>query len=301
MPDSTITKSNIALKVDSALQMSEHSDEMPLLAKSDSLALDTLALDSVGMDSLIQLAAPIVVKPTPPPPPPAWMSGIEPMPRPIDAARDPSVAGIFLLLFLILAVSLRHSRKLFAMLWRDLTSIRSREKSFDERTPADKRLIAVFHLQLVAFLALLTQCWLRNSGIGGVAVWSSVQTIYLLGLWSLYYIFAQCAYRIVGYTFAQSSQAALQWVRGFNASQVFAGFVLSIPAICAVFWPETTTLSLNVAIGTYLVARVVFIIKGFRIFYTGLVSLLYFFLYLCTLEIVPLLITYRLALSLTAL
>ncbi|MDE6655263.1 MAG: DUF4271 domain-containing protein [Muribaculaceae bacterium] len=41
-----------------------------------------------------------------------------------------------------------------------------------------------------------------------------------------------------------------------------------------------------------------FIIKGFRIFYHKIWSLLYFILYLCTLEIVPLIILYLTALSL---
>ncbi|MDE6853726.1 MAG: DUF4271 domain-containing protein, partial [Muribaculaceae bacterium] len=35
------------------------------------------------------------------------------------------------------------------------------------------------------------------------------------------------------------------------------------------------------------ISRLLFIIKGLRIFYTGIGSLLYFILYLCTLEIIP--------------
>ncbi|MBP3590263.1 MAG: DUF4271 domain-containing protein, partial [Muribaculaceae bacterium] len=38
----------------------------------------------------------------------------------------------------------------------------------------------------------------------------------------------------------------------------------------------------------YVSARLIFIIKGFKIFYNGFISLIYFILYLCTLEIVPL-------------
>jgi len=37
----------------------------------------------------------------------------------------------------------------------------------------------------------------------------------------------------------------------------------------------------------YLVARLIFIIKGIRIFYSNLTSIVYFILYLCAVEIVP--------------
>ena len=37
----------------------------------------------------------------------------------------------------------------------------------------------------------------------------------------------------------------------------------------------------------YIIARVIFICKGFIVFYDNFYSLLYFILYLCTLEIAP--------------
>jgi len=45
---------------------------------------------------------------------------------------------------------------------------------------------------------------------------------------------------------------------------------------------------LLVAAGLYICARLVFICKGFRIFYGNLSSIVYFLLYLCAVEMVPL-------------
>lgn len=45
----------------------------------------------------------------------------------------------------------------------------------------------------------------------------------------------------------------------------------------------------------YLMVRVMFIYKGFRIFYINSFSLVYFILYLCTLEIAPVLMFVKLA------
>ena len=42
----------------------------------------------------------------------------------------------------------------------------------------------------------------------------------------------------------------------------------------------------------YISCRIVFICKGFRIFFNNLVSLLYFILYLCSVEIVPVILSF---------
>jgi len=255
---------------------------------------DTTAVDTTATSAT---ATPVAVEHVEtPPPPPAWMSGLELAPRPANAARQPGITGIFLTLFLILAISLRHSHGLFKALRRDLLGIRTREKSFDERTPAQSRLIAVFYIQLVAVLAVLTQCFMRLMHLPGAGDiggdWSFTTTLLLICVWTAYYLFSLTAYNIVGYAFT-TPQGKSHWMRGFNASQVLAGFLLIIPAVVAVFSPTAAPQALTIAATIYVLARLTFIVKGFRIFYTNFVALIYFFLYLCALEIVPVIILYR--------
>jgi hypothetical protein len=91
----------------------------------------------------------------------------------------------------------------------------------------------------------------------------------------------------VGYAFADN-EGRKQWLRGFNASQAFLGFGLAIPALVTVFYPAAATIMLQIATIMYILARLVFIFKGFKIFYHKISSLVYFILYLCTLEVIPL-------------
>jgi hypothetical protein len=58
--------------------------------------------------------------------------------------------------------------------------------------------------------------------------------------------------------------------------------------VLLMLYPANGKLLLSVAALLYLVGRLVFVIKGFRIFYGNLTSIIYFLLYLCAVEIVPL-------------
>lgn len=55
-----------------------------------------------------------------------------------------------------------------------------------------------------------------------------------------------------------------------------------------------------VAAAAYIAARVTFIAKGFRLFYDNFLSLLYFILYFCTLEIAPVAALYLISINIIA-
>lgn len=119
----------------------------------------------------------------------------------------------------------------------------------------------------------------------------------LLALTALcFYLWQLAVYGTIGYAFADRD-ATRQWLLGFNSSQVLLSFLLIIPALLSLFYTGLTNLMLILAVGCYILTRILFICKGFRIFYTNFSSLLYFILYLCALEIIPLLILRRLSLS----
>lgn len=118
---------------------------------------------------------------------------------------------------------------------------------------------------------------------GGVAM--------AIGLAAAYYAFQFCAYGTTGYAFAGSEQRRM-WTGGFMASQAFAGLLMAPEAILLVFWPEMRFLLVTVAISVYCVAKVLFVARSFRIFFDKITALLYFILYLCTLEIIPIIALY---------
>lgn len=259
------------------------------LADGDTIVSDSLAVDTV---TPVQVEQPKTQTWTPP----AFLAGIQPTPRVKAAADDPGVISLFVILFLILSITFKHSRKLFGSLWSDMWSMRRHRTHYTDRTPAESRMVAVFYIQLIVFLALLSQTYAGPMAIVGDGVgWSFNHTLALGAAWLGYYLFMLAGYRTVGYTFADKLTTSV-WLRTFNATQVFAGFGLALPAALAVFVPEAARGAVTVAVVIYLAARMIFIIKGFRIFYNNFDSWLYFFLYLCALEITPLFVMYRLAL-----
>ena len=109
------------------------------------------------------------------------------------------------------------------------------------------------------------------------------------GIAAGFYIAQRLVYKVLGYTFSDKVGAKL-WLDGFKASQSLLGLLLLPVLVLVMLYPGHGKLLLAIGVSLYLVARLIFIFKGFRIFYSNLTSILYFLLYLCAVEIVPLVI-----------
>lgn len=107
------------------------------------------------------------------------------------------------------------------------------------------------------------------------------------GLALAFYAAQWVVYKVLGYTFLDAVNSKL-WIDGFKASQSFLGLTLLPVLVLLMLYPTHGKLLLSVAAFLYLAARLIFVFKGFRIFYGNLSSILYFLLYLCAVEIVPL-------------
>ncbi|MDE6099380.1 MAG: DUF4271 domain-containing protein, partial [Muribaculaceae bacterium] len=230
------------------------------------------------------------------PSPPAWQSGINGNRRQNLSGSDSGLLTILTLIFVALALNFRHCPKIFSNFSSELLSVRRRANVFDEHTTNETRVLILLIIQYVAYLGILLYAL---AGLGHTLETSHIfqTTASLMGLAGAYYCFQLCAYNVVGYVFGTPDNRR-QWIRGFNASQALAGLTLMIPALITIFYPDAARPTLAVAAVFYIIARAAFIIKGFRIFFTGISSLVYFILYLCTLEIIPVIIIYRVTLYL---
>jgi hypothetical protein len=112
-----------------------------------------------------------------------------------------------------------------------------------------------------------------------IAIYCGIAVLFYVGQWLVY--------KVLGYTFSDKQGTKL-WIDGFKATQAFLGLLLLPVLILLMLYPYHGKLLLSIAASLYLIARLVFIFKGFRIFYGNLSSILYFLLYLCAVEIVPL-------------
>ena len=258
---------------------------------ADTTRTDTTAVDSAALLAPVRTVTRVRYVVTPKP----WTHGIRPDPRSFDTSRDPAILTIFVVMFLLIAFSFKHLRQLFPTMFRELFDIRSRSRVFDEHTSSQQRLMFIMVCQTIVFGGIgITEAFaefMPAATIADSAFVPVVTNILLVGLW---YAFELTGYKLTGYAFTTPELASM-WTRGFNASMALYGFALSLLTVVMVLYPPVAKICLVAAGVVFLIAKLVFIIKGFRIFYHKIPSLLYFILYLCTLEITPLIIIYKVA------
>jgi len=201
---------------------------------------------------------------------------------------SPAGSGWLLLVLIALPVLLAIEASTVVRVLRryvsDLWSTRRRPNVFDsDDAPSAGSLPVgiVLMLQYVAYagVALYYAAVPEPHSAAGVAVAAAIA--------AAYYLFLFAAYSLVGYVFGDSGQRR-RWVAGFVASRGLLGVALIAPMIAMMQFLQWRSAFLTIAAILYFGARMVFIAKGIRIFYHKLGSLLYFILYLCALEIIPL-------------
>ncbi len=219
-----------------------------------------------------------------------YMKGIEPIPRNELPGYNSGVMAILLGVFMLIALNFRHYTTFLKTFTQNLFSVRQRANVFDDRsTTNETRILVSLILLLCVCEGILMFTAVESTGID---IDNFVGIAMLSGLAAAYYVAQLIAYRTIGYVFTSRRRAAM-WMKGFNASQSLLGITLAAPAVLALFNPGGATLLLSISAALYVIARFIFIYKGFKIFYNNSLALIYFILYLCSLEIIPLFFIYK--------
>ncbi len=207
-------------------------------------------------------------------------------------------------LFCVICLRFKKNTRYIRALVYDLTQVRMRHNAFDDT------------VKETSFLLLLNLLWVCSAG---VLLWKTV-TITVpynpfysfsipdrpalgialcCGVSLAYVLIMTLAYTVVGNVFSDSRMTGM-WVKGSLASQALEAapmFILALLALC--YSPATETILL-VAAGVFVLGKIIFLYKGFRIFFNQISSWLLFLYYLCSLEIVPLILAYFAALQICA-
>ncbi|MCM1077061.1 MAG: DUF4271 domain-containing protein [Bacteroides sp.] len=217
--------------------------------------------------------------------------GMPPAERKQLPGYDSGVLCLIIGVFLLLAYNFLHYSTFLKNFTYDLWAIRRTDDASAVRTFSETGI-----QMSIVMLACLSEGIIVNAAMSAGSVVSSLSTFIVIAALSIiavvYYLWQLLVYRLVGYVFTDRL-SAMQWLKGFNASQALLGMTLTIPALVVLFNPERASVVVTVGAVCYVLARLIFIFKGFRLFYDNFGSLLYFILYLCTLEIVPPVILYR--------
>ena len=214
---------------------------------------------------------------------------------------------ILFTVFFLVCLRVRGNFKFLQTFFRDLVVVRERENMFD---------VTVTETSLIFLVMLLTGCSvgvLLYSGVGlfsstvpvhaeipslGLAVSGQFVSTMVCMLLACAYIGAMwVVYTVVGRVFSDKLHTWL-WVRGFTAGTGLSAAVFFPLALLAIAYPEFSLQIVTAGCAMLTLVKSVFIVKGFRIFFTESSLWVVFLYYLCSLEIVPLVITFGLACAL---
>ena len=214
--------------------------------------------------------------------------------QPFERSPLHDTASMSLLLAGLMAVAFSYHTgyKYIENFFHYMFSTRRRENLFEDHTVNETKILAALVANtciveglLMYFAIALFKPALAPSLQSGVFLHIASFTGLALG----FYIVQWLVFKVMGYTFGDKVSAKL-WIDGFKATQAFLGLLLLPVAVLVMVYPTHGKLLLSIAAGLYLTARLIFVCKGIRIFYSNLSSIIYFILYLCAVEIVPLVI-----------
>ncbi len=214
-----------------------------------------------------------------------------PVDRPSSPLHDTGTISLILLVFLFVAFSYKRGYKYFAHLGTYMFSVRRRHNLFDDHTVNETQMMAglIANTCVMEGIILYLAISFMQPQLELLPVFRYVGSLSAYAL--LFYLSQLLLYKVLGYVFLDDKVYVKLLVDGFNASQTLLGLMLLPVAFVMLVYPAMLHFMLICAIILYIMARIVFICKGFRIFFNNLTSLLYFILYLCSVEIVPIILS----------
>ena len=261
---------------------------------SDTVAVDSVSSDSVLIDSVQETIYGLIIE-----------NPVIQEPVKEKNIYSDGMSWVWLclvVLFCAVALKFKNNARYLKAIVSDLTEVRVRQNAFDDT------------VKETSFLILLNILWVCCCG---VLLWKTVVLTapelpeysfsipnrpgagiaVCTGMAGLYALLMNVAYWIIGYVFTDREHARL-WIKGAGASQGLEVMLLLPLAAIALSYTPWTEIILEIADGVIILGKIIFIYKGFRIFFNQISSWMLFLYYLCSVEIVPLILTYLVTLQL---
>ncbi len=209
--------------------------------------------------------------------------------------------------FFLTCIRVRGNFKFLGAFFRDLVVVRERENLFDVTMKESSFILLALLLSGCSIGVLLSlavpifggdvpiKAEIPEHGI--VVKGQLLSTLVCIAIACIYIGAMWVCYTVVGKVFSDSLHTLL-WVRGYTSGIGLAAAVFFPLALLALAYPAYTKEIVLFAFAMLILVKFLFIIKGFRIFFTESSFWVVFLYYLCSLEIVPLVITFGLACSL---
>lgn len=197
--------------------------------------------------------------------------------------------------FILVSLRYKNNLKYIKAIAGDLSDIRSRNNLFDDTVRETSLLISLNALCVISVALLFHTSLLTLHP--SLAVIPTIESIGVAaGMTLAFYAFQYIAYLIVGNVFGDRHKTS-SWIKGFASSQGLLSVILFPLSLITLFYPQHAPTLCIVGFIAFIIARLIFIFKGFRIFFNRISSFFLFLYYLCSLEIIPLILGYSTALN----
>ncbi|MDR0547139.1 MAG: DUF4271 domain-containing protein [Dysgonamonadaceae bacterium] len=196
---------------------------------------------------------------------------------------------IFLSCFFVSAQLMGSGRKLIVSMFYDLFHSNERQNLFSETVKNE--LIGKYFLCLQTFICgafLVSGMFIHNSHITWItgAQWLHACKTGFLGI-SIWIIYKYLTTNLIGFVFFENENIR-QWNHHCLSITALSGIVLFLPALCMFFVPDSYLICFWFGVIYLVFAEILIAWKIYTIFFQQNRALLYFILYLCAQELLPL-------------
>lgn len=201
-----------------------------------------------------------------------------------------AIFTLLLSLLVIFAIIFRFNFQHFIRMMKDAIYLKERQNLFDETVGKNVFFFRDFMTFQALFLCSIALYLIV--GVSGMSVFqrgTGLGIAGIVGVLFLFYQFKQLCYFLLGFVFAEPDKYRL-WKRSYNALMGVWGVLLYIPVVWLMVAGQGVIAPAILFVFSYLFCRFAILYKTIRIFHRNNIGLLYISLYLCTLEITPLML-----------
>ncbi|MDD2961181.1 MAG: DUF4271 domain-containing protein [Muribaculaceae bacterium] len=218
-------------------------------------------------------------------------TGIEGAKYNASPAVESGILTLIMCMMLLVCVAFGRDYKYLFQLLRNPFSFRLRENAFEDSTIKE-----TFTLVVLIATNCITQGILLFYALGHLGAIHSygegalLSAVICIAVSTFYYTFQLLLYRVLGYVFGSKEETTI-WIAGYNSTQSLLALGYIFLCLLLITNHNYVTNILICALILYILLRILFIYKGFRIFFNRFQDILYFILYLCAVEIVPVILS----------
>jgi hypothetical protein len=267
------------LQQDTTQLLSDSTRVLPdSLAKLDSLA----AVDSLRLVDSLKSVVHLVI--------PRGYVGI---PHPSLPQSESWVFIVLVMIFFLFVFSISRSAGLITETAKTFFLVKERSSIFSKATVSDFRFRFYFMLFSISVLSLYAYLTFYNSSTHFSTHFSLLNYSYFLVITGFFLVLKSLIFDLIGYVFLSPPILKMAKDSYFNIV-IILGFILYPLLILQLYIPSNYYRLIELICLIVCVSAVILvIIKLFQIFFHKIVAFFYILLYLCTLEILPLILLYK--------